>query len=180
MSLLKEQEATTKHPLVVKTSMKHHIHINIGSNQDRRKNIAQALNALRLNFFDLVCSDIFESKAAGFEGADFYNIGVNATTDLSVIDVLSVLHIIEDNQGRDRSKAKFSSRIIDLDLVLYDNIIDKANNLPRDDILKYSFVLAPLAQLNPNGIHPLEQKTYAQLLATKPPLQSYNISVLKF
>jgi 2-amino-4-hydroxy-6-hydroxymethyldihydropteridine diphosphokinase len=67
-------------------------------------------------------------------------MGVNATTDLSVVDVLSVLHTIENNQGRDRSQPKFSSREVDLDLVLYDEVIDKANNLPRDDILQYNFV----------------------------------------
>ncbi len=133
---------------------------------------------MRLNFFDIACSDIFESEAAGFEGADFYNMGVNATTDLSIADVLNILHTIEDNQGRDRSQAKFSARGIDLDLVLYDAVIDKENNLPRDDILKYNFVLAPLAQLNPEGIHPLERKTYAQLFTPTAPLRSYNINIL--
>ncbi|CAB5497011.1 2-amino-4-hydroxy-6-hydroxymethyldihydropteridinepyrophosphokinase (EC [Bathymodiolus thermophilus thioautotrophic gill symbiont] len=157
-----------------------HIHINIGSNQNRRKNIFQALDALRLNFFDVVCSDIFESNAIGFEGADFYNMGVNATTDLSVVDVLSVLHTIENNQGRDRSQPKFSSREIDLDLVLYDEVIDKTNNLPRDDILQYNFVLAPLAQLNPESVHPLEKRTYQQLFATTTPLKSYNIQILEY
>lgn len=155
-----------------------HIHINIGSNQNRRKNISQALDVLRLNFFDVVCSDIFESNAIGFEGANFYNMGVNATTDLSVVDVLSVLHTIENNQGRDRSQPKFSSREVDLDLVLYDEVIDEANNLPRSDILTYNFVLLPLAQLNPQSIHPLENKTYAQLSATVEQLKSYNIKIL--
>lgn len=159
--------------------MKHRIHINIGSNQNRRKNITQALDALQLIFFDVACSDIFESGAVGFKGADFYNMGVNATTDLSITDVLSVLHTIENNQGRDRSRPRFSSRGIDLDLVLYDAVIDKQNNVPRDDILKYNFVLAPLAQLNPESVHPLEKKTYVQLLATTTPLRSYNIGILK-
>lgn len=156
-----------------------HIHINIGSNENRRHNIAQAIDGLRLNFFDIKCSDIFESASLGFEGNDFYNMGVNATTDLSIIDVISVLHTIEDKQGRDRSQPKFSSRGIDLDLVLYDEVIDKANNLPRDDILKYNFVLAPLAQLNAKGVHPIEKKTYAQLSATMDALKSYNINFLK-
>ncbi len=176
--LSKGQEIVVKLPPAAR-KMKHRIHINIGSNQNRRQNIAQALDALRLNFFDIVCSDIFESEAAGFEGADFYNMGVNATTDLSIADVLNILHTIEDNQGRDRSQAKFSARGIDLDFVLYDSVIDKENNLPRDDILKYNFVLAPLAQLNPEGVHPLEKKDYRQLLATTTPLQSYNIDILK-
>ena len=154
------------------------IHINIGSNQNRQENITRALEALRLNFFDVACSDIFESAAAGFKGADFYNMGVNATTDLDIADVFSVLHTIENNQGRDRTQAKFSSRQIDLDLVLYNDVIDEKHNLPRDDILKYNFVLAPLLQLNPTGIHPIERKTYQQLFATMPTLKSYNIDIL--
>jgi 2-amino-4-hydroxy-6-hydroxymethyldihydropteridine diphosphokinase len=107
-----------------------------------------------MNFFNVVSSDIFESAAVGFKGMDFYNMGVNATTDLSITDVLSVLHTIENNQGRDRSQPKFSSRKIDLDLVLYDKVIDEKNNLPRNDILKYNFVLLPLVQLSPQSVHP--------------------------
>lgn len=154
------------------------LHINIGSNQNRRQNIAQSIDALKMNFFNVVCSDIFESLAVGFEGANFYNMGVNATTDLSIAEVLSILHTIEDKQGRDRSQPKFSSRQIDLDLVLYDQVIDVENNLPRNDILKYNFVLLPLVQLSPQGVHPLENKTYAQLSATIKPLKSYNIEIL--
>ncbi|CAB9541157.1 2-amino-4-hydroxy-6-hydroxymethyldihydropteridine pyrophosphokinase (EC 2.7.6.3) [uncultured Gammaproteobacteria bacterium] len=155
------------------------IHINIGSNQNRRHNVAQAIEALKMNFFNVVCSDIFESAAVGFKGMDFYNMGVNATTDLSITDVLSVLHTIENNQGRDRSQPKFSSRKIDLDLVLYDKVVDEKNNLPRNDILKYNFVLLPLAQLSPQSVHPLENKTYKQLSATINQLKSYNIKILK-
>lgn len=155
------------------------IHINIGSNQNRRYNIALALDGLRLNFFEVIHSDIFESASAGFEGDNFYNIGVNAKTNLSIADVISVLHTIESKQGRDRSSPKFSSRGVDLDLVLYNEVIDQKNNLPRDDILQYNFVLMPLAQLNPDGVHPIEQKTYAELKATMEELKSYNIDILK-
>ncbi len=139
------------------------IHINIGSNQNREENIADAISFLRLNFSDVKISDIFESPAEGFEGDDFYNVGVNASTDLSIKETAEVLRSIEKNQGRDRTQPKFSSRKIDLDLVLYDNVIDKSANLPRDDILKYAFVLAPLAQLNAQLIHPLKQQTYQAL-----------------
>ncbi len=158
--------------------MKHRIHINIGSNQNREENIARAIDALELNFFEVTCSDVFESAAQGFEGDDFFNVGVNVRTDLSITGVIDVLRHIENNQGRDRTQAKFSSRQIDLDLVLYDMVIDEAHNLPRDDILKYNFVLLPLAQLNPQGVHPVVQKTYAELSATEQALKSYNIDTL--
>ena len=54
------------------------------------------------------------------------------------------MHKIEDSLGRNRAAPKFSSRIIDLDLVIYDDMIDEKINVPRKDILKYAFVLAPL------------------------------------
>ncbi len=139
------------------------IHINIGSNQNREANIAGAIDFLKLNFSDIKISNIFESPAEGFKGDDFYNVGINATTQLSIKDVNAVLKNIEKTFGRDRSQPKFSSRIIDLDLVIYDDVINQALNLPRDDILLYSFVLAPLAQLNGGDIHPLKNQTYQQL-----------------
>ncbi len=139
------------------------IHINVGSNQDREVNIVGAIELLRLNFGDIKISDIFESPAQGFEGDDFYNIGINTNTELSVDDVNAVLKDIEKTFGRDRSAPKFSSRLIDLDLVVYDEIIDEKSNLPRNDILLYSFVLAPLAQLSGSDIHPLENKSFQQL-----------------
>jgi len=139
------------------------IHINIGSNQNRRQNIAAAIEALTSIFSDIDISSIYQSPAEGFEGDDFYNVGVNANTNLSIKETAKVLRDIEQNQGRDRTQPKFSSRKIDLDLVLYDQVIDQKTNLPRDDILKYAFVLAPLAQLNPELTHPVEQQTYQAL-----------------
>lgn len=139
------------------------IHINIGSNQNREKNIANAIDMLKFNFSNIKISDIYSSPAQGFKGDDFYNVGVNATTSLNIVDTSNVLKNIEDKIGRDRSQPKFSSREIDLDLVLYDDVIDQEANLPRDDILKYAFVLAPLAQLEANSIHPIEKQTYQVL-----------------
>ena len=139
------------------------IHINIGSNQNRRQNISAAIKALELAFTDLIISSVYQSPAEGFNGDDFYNVGVNAQTDLSVEDTADTLREIEQNQGRDRTQPKFSSRKIDLDLVLYDQVIDERVNLPRDDILKYAFVLAPLTELNAELIHPVEQQSYQAL-----------------
>ena len=139
------------------------IHINIGSNQNRETNISGAIDMLRMNFTQIELSDVYESPAEGFEGDDFYNVGVNANTDLSAQDVNSVLKNIEKHFGRDAGQPKFSSRVIDLDLVFYDQMIDAELNLPRDDILLYAFVLAPLAQLSPQALHPQQGETYQVL-----------------
>jgi 2-amino-4-hydroxy-6-hydroxymethyldihydropteridine diphosphokinase len=96
-------------------------------------------------------------------GSNFYNVGVNARTKNNINEVVDILHDIENSLGRERSLPKFSSRIIDLDLVLYNDVIDEDLKVPRKDILKYAFVLAPLAELNPEDIHPQKGISYLNL-----------------
>ncbi|MFP6776208.1 MAG: 2-amino-4-hydroxy-6-hydroxymethyldihydropteridine diphosphokinase [PS1 clade bacterium] len=139
------------------------IHINIGSNINRRKNISLAIGSLRLVFSDLKFSSLYSSPAEGFEGNDFFNIGVNASTNLSVTETIYELHKIESVHGRDREQEKFSSRIIDLDLVLYGDMVHPEVNVPRDDVLKYAFVLAPVSELNSQLLHPIEKQSYLGL-----------------
>ncbi len=159
------------------------LHLNIGSNQDRRKNIRLALNQLE-NFFEkITVSSLFESPSEGFEGKNFYNVGVNVETHKKASEVLDILHQIEDSLGRNRAMPKFSSRIIDLDLVLYDDMIDQSINVPRKDILRYAFVLAPLLELNPDGIHPEKGVSFLKLWKDFESvnvfdLQKYNIDQL--
>jgi 2-amino-4-hydroxy-6-hydroxymethyldihydropteridine diphosphokinase len=159
------------------------LHLNIGSNQDKRKNIRLALDSLEPHFTKITTSSLYESPSEGFIGGNFYNIGVNVETDKNINEVVNILHGIENSLGRDRNLPKFSSRIIDLDLVLYDDDIDDKLNIPRRDILKYAFVLAPLAELNPNDIHPQERVSYLALWkgfqSTKEfDLNQYNIDKL--
>jgi len=139
------------------------LHLNIGSNQDRRKNIRSALDQLDTFFEKIKVSSLYESPSEGFEGKDFYNVGVNVETNKNASEVLDILHKIEDSLGRNRAVPKFSSRIIDLDLVIYDDMIDEKINVPRKDILKYAFVLAPLLELNSDGIHPEKGVSYLNL-----------------
>jgi len=159
------------------------VHLNIGSNQNRRTNIRLAVESLEPHFQDIVLSSLFESPSEGFKGNDFYNVGVNITTLKTTNEVVDILRDIENSIGRDRSLPKFSSRIIDLDLVLFGGIIDETLNVPRKDILKYAFVLAPLAEVNPEEIHPLEGTSYQSLWKTFQTeqdfiLRQYNIEKL--
>jgi len=159
------------------------VHLNIGSNQNRRTNIRLAVESLESHFPEIVLSSLFESPSEGFKGNDFYNVGVNINTLKTANEVVDILRNIENSLGRDRSLPKFSSRIIDLDLVLYGGIIDETLNIPRKDILKYAFVLAPLAELNLEEIHPLEGTSYQSLWKTFQSeqdfiLRQYNIEKL--
>ena len=100
---------------------------------------------------------------------------MNIATLKTSNEVVDILRDIENSLGRDRSLPKFSSRMIDLDLVLYGGIIDETLNVPRKDILKYAFVLAPLAELNPEAIHPLEGTSYQNLWKTFQSKQDYDL-----
>lgn len=141
------------------------IYISIGSNINPAENIQYALQDLKQAFGEITCSTHYESKSVGFEGDNFINLVASAETELDILAVADHLHKIEDRHGRDRSGPKFSSRTLDLDLLLYDGEIFEQGKLkiPRDEILFNAFVLRPLAELAPGLQHPVEAKTYAEL-----------------
>lgn len=141
------------------------IYISIGSNINPLHYIELALQDLQQTFGEIRSSHFYESQAVGFDGENFINLVSAAHTDLPVEDVVKVLHHIEDQHGRDRRGPKFSSRTIDLDLLLYDDLVFQQTgiDIPRHEILTNAFVLCPLAELNPSGIHPQIGKSYAQL-----------------
>jgi 2-amino-4-hydroxy-6-hydroxymethyldihydropteridine diphosphokinase len=141
------------------------IYISIGSNIDAEKNIRGAVQALCEQFDTLLISSVYESEAVGFEGDKFLNLVVGADTDASVRDVSEVLHRIEDQFGRERSGPKFSSRTLDLDLLLYDDMVlhEDGIQIPRDEITQNAFVLWPLAELVPQQCHPESGVSFAKL-----------------
>ncbi len=132
------------------------VHISLGSNIDREKNIRQAERALANEYGELTCSPVYETEAVGFAGDNFYNSVVAFHTLHSVYEVAKTLKYIEDCFGRDRSQPKFSARIIDLDLLLYDDVILNADgiHIPRAEILYNAFVLKPLVDIAGHLIHP--------------------------
>lgn len=137
------------------------IYISIGSNIDAEKNIRLAIRALQDHYGKLILSSVYESEAVGFDGGNFLNLVAGLNTEEDVYTVAATLRKIEDENGRDRSGPRFSSRIVDLDLLLYDNLIIKEDNLevPRDEITKNAFVLLPLEEIAPQLIHPVSGKT---------------------
>jgi len=137
------------------------IYISIGSNIDAEKNIRLAVRALREHYGKLILSSVYESEAVGFDGDNFLNLVAALNTDEDVHTVAAQLRKIEDDNGRVRSGPRFSSRTVDLDLLLYDDLVLKEENLelPRDEITKNAFVLLPLDEIAPQLIHPLSGKT---------------------
>lgn len=140
-------------------------YLGVGSNVDRKRNIASCLNALRRRFGELAVSPIYRCPAVGFEGDDFFNLVVGVETELEPEALVTELHAIETEHGRTRQGPKFSDRTLDIDLLLYDDRVQEAADftLPRPEILEQAFVLRPLADIAPDVIHPGEGRTIAEL-----------------
>jgi 2-amino-4-hydroxy-6-hydroxymethyldihydropteridine diphosphokinase len=141
------------------------IYISLGSNINREKNTRAGVAALKQAFGKLTLSAVYESASVGFEGDAFYNMVISCEVDTPVHKTNKILQKIEDDNGRDRSGPRFSSRTLDLDLLLYDDLQlnEKGLKLPRDEILKNAFVLWPLAEIAPDLKHPETRSSYAEL-----------------
>lgn len=140
------------------------IYISVGSNTNRDHYIRMAIEELRQAFTDLCLSSVYESEAVGFQGDAFYNMVVGAQTTLSIAECVSLFKAIEDRHGRIRGGEKFCGRTLDLDLLLYDDVICQMPvELPRGEISENAFVLWPLAEIAAGLIHPVLQQSYAWL-----------------
>jgi 2-amino-4-hydroxy-6-hydroxymethyldihydropteridine diphosphokinase len=139
--------------------------LSLGSNQDREASIRGAVASLRADFGELVLSSVYESPAEGFSGAPFLNLVAGIETDLGVAEIDGILRRIEDAHGRIRGPDKFAPRTLDIDLLTYGDTVGTLDgrDLPRDEILRYAFVLGPLAEVAPDEIHPDAGLTYSAL-----------------
>ena len=137
--------------------------ISAGTNVEPERNMRAAIDNLQQVFGELVLSPVYRTQAVGFEGDDFLNMVIGIDTDLPPDRLRGRLREIEKRQGRMRGEEKFSPRTIDLDLLTWGDLVDEAAGIPRDEILRYAFVLKPLADVAPGEIYPGSQKTYRQL-----------------
>ena len=131
------------------------IYISVGSNIEPEKYIRRGVKQLTDLLSDITVSRVFLSEAIGFAGGDFYNLVVGGQTSLSILEVNLALKAIETANGRPNDAVKFSSRTLDLDLLLYDDeVCQLPVRLPRPEITFNAFVLWPLAEVAPDLIHP--------------------------
>ncbi len=104
----------------------------------------------------------------GFEGDDFLNCVVWVQSVLTPEKILKKILSIEKRMGRVRKKGQgYSSRIIDIDLLFVDGkeLVMKELVVPHPEIANRRFVLQPMAELNPQFVHPILKKSIIWLLA---------------
>lgn len=142
------------------------IYLSLGSNIEPESNLRTAVESLRQLFSEIILSPVYQSPAVGMVGDDFLNAAARAHTGLTAEEVVVQLRSIEDQLGRDRSAPRFSSRTLDLDLLLYDDLVLSTPELavPRDEITEHAFVLQPLVDIAPDLLHPLSAQPLAMLL----------------
>ena len=158
------------------------VYLGIGRNIQRNENIALALSRLRTHYPDIECSSVYETESYGFEGDHFYNLVARFFTTETPQQVKSFLREIEFQQGRPAKAEKFKPRTIDLDFLLYGDLVSNESGMqiPREDVLLYSFVLEPIAELAPDEYYPGGDKTYKELwngfLKNKTPVKARKMS----
>jgi 2-amino-4-hydroxy-6-hydroxymethyldihydropteridine diphosphokinase len=144
--------------------MCHQVYIGLGSNVDRDKHTRAGLERLQQVFGELILSNVYESEAIGFAGTHFYNLAVGVSTDLTLKQVCQQLKTIERQNGRQSAEKKFSPRTLDLDLLLYDDLVTSVDvELPRAEIEHNAFVLLPLSEIAPDVMHPLRKQSIAEM-----------------
>jgi 2-amino-4-hydroxy-6-hydroxymethyldihydropteridine diphosphokinase len=143
------------------------VYVSAGSNLEPEENLRLACRELTRRFGPLDVSDAYRNPAVGFSGDEFLNLVLRFRTDESPATVVAELERLHALAGRVRGLERFSPRTLDLDLLLYGAAVLSGAGIrvPREDILKYGFVLGPLAQLAPELRHPVTGQTMAELWA---------------
>jgi 2-amino-4-hydroxy-6-hydroxymethyldihydropteridine diphosphokinase len=140
------------------------VFLGLGSNVDPQRNLRLAVRELRRRYGSLDLSNVYQNSPVGFEGSDFLNLVVSLKSDESPVDIHAQIESIHDISGREQRNSKFLSRPLDIDLLLYDDLVldEPPIRLPRADVLNYSFVLRPMRELAPDLVHPVTGRTMAE------------------
>lgn len=127
--------------------------LSVGSNIDPVENVRRALELLDRHADITGISTVYLTPAENRpEQPSYYNCVIEVETDMPPLEFkLSILRAIEKKLGRERTEDKFAARPIDLDLILYDDVVmeNEALILPDPQILRRAFVAIPLHELSP-------------------------------
>lgn len=144
--------------------------LSLGSNLEPERHLSAALAELRARFGALVVSPAYRFAAIGFEGPDFVNLAAGIDSDLDPYALDDWLHALEDRHGRRRDVPRYSSRTLDVDIVLFDDLVLSGPGhleIPRRE-LSEAFVLQPLADIAPDVREPRSGKSLRELWDAAP------------
>lgn len=148
----------------------HTVYLALGSNMgNKEENIDRAIENISKRMGRVTAiSAFYITEPEGFESENnFINAACEVQTVLLPLEVLELTQVIEREMGRKRKSVNkaYSDRIIDIDILLYDNEIVEYPHLiiPHPHLHKRDFVLLPLADIAGDKIHPVLQKTINKL-----------------
>ena len=139
-----------------------------GNMGDRQENLNQALKLLT-RYGVVLCraSSVYETEPWGMQDSQFFlNMAINVQFEGSPHQLLELCLTVEQQMGRVRNKNKYSSRIIDIDILFFNNEIISTSNLevPHPRIRQRKFVLVPMVEINPDHVHPVYHQSVVKLL----------------
>ena len=151
----------------------HQVVLSLGTNQGNRlRNIKNCVQLVHKEIGTIIkISNLYESASWGFESDAFYNCALVLHTYSSAHTVLSQILKIEQQLGRVRGEnLGYQSRIIDVDLITFDDdIIDSEDlQVPHPLMQNRKFVLLPMLDLNLDWKHPVSHKKLPELLEISP------------
>ena len=140
-------------------------YVSGGSNLEAEQNLVLAARALTARHPGTRYSRCYRNRAVGFDGPDFINFVAEVPVAGTPALLKGELECIETQCGRTRDAPKWAPRAMDLDILLFGELVQDTPGLvlPRPDLLRWGFMLAPLAELAPALRHPLRQRSFAEL-----------------
>ena len=147
--------------------------LSLGTNQGNRlRNIENCIELIHQEVGTVIkISKLYETPSWGFDSDAFYNCVLILHTFMSANTILTKILKIEKQLGRVRDTTlAYQSRIIDIDLIAFNEEIIENENLqvPHPLMQNRNFVLLPMLDLNLNWIHPIFHKKVAELLEISP------------
>ncbi len=145
------------------------VFLSLGSNEgDRLLALRTALGKLEVQAGRIITSSsVYETEPWGFKAdQQFLNIVVKMGTHLNPEQLLKVMLSIENEMGRVRVPGGYASRLIDLDILLYEDLVIEGDfiQVPHPRLHLRKFVLMPLAEIASGIIHPILGKTMSELM----------------
>ena len=136
------------------------VFVGLGSNIDPERHLRAAVDAIRERFTLIGISPVYRNAAVGFEGDDFLNMVIRLRCSAGPAELEQFFSDVERACGRRRGARSegvgaMGPRTLDVDLLVYGSVVDPELRLPRSDVLRYAFVLRPLADLAPELVHPV-------------------------